>query len=134
MSTLAAIVAAILGPLLEFLAGLAKESTQQRAEDAPANPNLAGRLNDRLAAWKRSTAAAGALAVLALAGGCYGPRVVLVQHRDSPVRAGPDMRGRVYVWTGAGWELGRNKVEIPEGVYIWDAGEGTNGLKRPAVR
>ena len=33
------------------------------------------------------------------------------------------MSGRVYVWTGLTWELSRNYVTIPEGFYIWDAGD-----------
>jgi len=49
--------------------------------------------------------------------------VVFVPSADAPVRAGPGMRGRVYVWDGAAWELSRNRVPVPEGYYIWDAGE-----------
>jgi hypothetical protein len=33
------------------------------------------------------------------------------------------MAGRVYVWTGTAWELSRNRVPVPEGFYIWDAGD-----------
>jgi hypothetical protein len=29
----------------------------------------------------------------------------------------------VYVWTGKEWELSRNHVTVPEGFYIWDAGD-----------
>ena len=67
----------------------------------------------------------GILAVVAaaLVSGCVGPRVVFLPAADAPVRAGPDMSGRVYVWTGAAWELSRNRVTIPEGFYIWDAGD-----------
>ena len=65
------------------------------------------------------------LIVLLLAAGCAGPRVVFVPSADAPVRAGPDMSGRVYVWTGAAWELSRNAVAVPEGFYIWDAGDKT---------
>ena len=67
----------------------------------------------------------GILAVVAaaLVTGCAGPRVVFLPAADAPVRAGPDMSGRVYVWTGAAWELSRNHVAIPEGFYIWDAGD-----------
>jgi hypothetical protein len=35
------------------------------------------------------------------------------------------MSGRVYVWTGTEWELSRNHVTVPEGFYIWDAGDKT---------
>ena len=61
--------------------------------------------------------------VLMLVAGCAGPRVVFLPAADAPVRAGPDMSGRVYVWTGSTWELSRNHVTIPEGFYIWDAGD-----------
>ena len=64
-----------------------------------------------------------AVAVLLLAAGCAGPRVVFLPSSDAPVRAGPDMCGHVYVWTGNTWELSRNHVTIPEGFYIWDAGD-----------
>ena len=69
----------------------------------------------------RALRAAVALGAVLLAG-CSGPRVVFVPSADAPVRAGPGMRGRVYVWTGAAWELSRNRVPVPEGFYIWDAG------------
>ena len=58
-----------------------------------------------------------------LAAGCAGPRVVFLPAADAPVRAGPNMSGRVYVWTGSTWELSRNAVTVPEGFYIWDAGD-----------
>jgi hypothetical protein len=63
--------------------------------------------------------------------GCAGPRVVFLPAANAPVRAGPDMNGRVYVWTGSVWELSRNHVTIPEGFYIWDAGDAafTNTVK-----
>ena len=65
------------------------------------------------------------------AAGCSGPRVVFLPAADAPVRAGPDMSGRVYVWNGGAWELSRNHVDIPEGFYIWDAGDAapTNTVK-----
>jgi hypothetical protein len=68
-----------------------------------------------------------AWAMMLLTAGCTGPRVVFLPSVDAPVRAGPDMCGRVYVWTGSTWELSRNRVDIPEGFYIWDAGD-----KKPA--
>ena len=64
-----------------------------------------------------------ATALMILASGCAGPRVVFVPAPDAPVRAGPDMSGRVYVWNGTEWELSRNHVTVPEGFYIWDAGD-----------
>lgn len=55
--------------------------------------------------------------------GASGPKVVFLPSSDAPVRAGPNMRGQVYVWTGATWELSNNWVPIPEGYYIWDSGD-----------
>ena len=79
----------------------------------------------------RRVAAAVAAGLLAMAVGCAGPRVVFLPAADAPVRVGPDMSGRVYVWTGTTWELSRNKVTVPEGFYIWDAGDAalTNTVK-----
>ena len=64
-----------------------------------------------------------AASLVLLASGCAGPRVVFLPAPDAPVRAGPDMSGRVYVWNGTEWELSRNHVTVPEGFYIWDAGD-----------
>ncbi len=64
-----------------------------------------------------------AAVVLALLAGCSGPQVVFVPSADASVRAGPGVRGRVYVWDGAALELSRNRVPVPEGFYIWDAGD-----------
>ena len=41
------------------------------------------------------------MAAAVLLAGCAGPRVVFVPSADAPVRAGPGVRGRVYVWTGS---------------------------------
>lgn len=70
--------------------------------------------------------------LLLVAVGCAGPRVVFVPTKDAPVRAGPNVSGRVYIWTGTAWELSRNNAVIPEGFYIWDAGDPapTNSAKR----
>lgn len=57
------------------------------------------------------------LVAISSATGCGGTRVSL-SGSDAIVRAGPDVAGRVYVWTGEAWELSRNKVEIPEGWFI----------------
>jgi hypothetical protein len=56
------------------------------------------------------------LLALLFALGCAGPRVVLVPDGEI-VRIGPGVKGRVYVWDGAAWELSRNAVAIPEGWY-----------------
>ena len=84
----------------------------------------------RSAGWTvgRWAAVAAALTLLA---GCSGPRVVFLPAADAPVRAGPNVSGRVYVWTGTTWELSGNSVTVPEGFYIWDAGDAapTNAVK-----
>jgi hypothetical protein len=49
--------------------------------------------------------------------GCGGTKVLLPQS-GALVRAGPDMKGRVYQWDGEAWVLSANKVQIPEGWYI----------------
>jgi hypothetical protein len=49
--------------------------------------------------------------------GCGGTKV-LISESGALVRAGPDMEGRVYQWTGTDWELSGNRVRIPEGWYI----------------
>ena len=56
-----------------------------------------------------------------LSSGCLtkSKRVVFIATTDTLVRIGPAVRGRVYYWTGEGWELSQNKVDIPEG---WVAG------------
>ncbi len=51
---------------------------------------------------------------LAFATGCT--RTVLVSE-SSPIRMGPQVRGKVYVKTADGWQLGDNEVRIPEGWY-----------------
>ena len=73
--------------------------------------------------WTVRRMTVGALCCLTLVAGCTGPRVVFLPAPDAPVRAGPDLHGRVYVWTGRTWELSRNSVAVPEGFYIWDAGD-----------
>lgn len=73
----------------------------------------------------------GGAAVLAawLVAGCVAPRAVFLPNEDAPVRAGPHMRGDIYIWTGKEWELSANKVCIPEGFYIWNSGEGRRNLR-----
>lgn len=55
-----------------------------------------------------------AVLALAFASGCT--RTVLVSE-SSPIRTGPCVKGRVYVKTADGWQLGDNQVTIPEGWY-----------------
>ena len=87
-------------------------------------------ISDRLSVGRRARMAIAVVAILLA--GCSGPRVVFVPSADAPVRAGPGVRGRVYVWTGATWELSRNRVPIPEGLYIWDAGDPVPGREQGA--
>jgi len=56
------------------------------------------------------------LMLIGSATGCGGTRVLLPE--SGVVRAGPDVRGRVYQWTGTEWELSRNKVQVPEGWWM----------------
>jgi hypothetical protein len=51
---------------------------------------------------------------LAFASGCA--RTVLVSE-GSPIRTGPNIKGRVYHRTAEGWELSDNCVQVPEGWY-----------------
>lgn len=62
---------------------------------------------------RRTTVSCAALAI-AFASGCT--RTVLVSEA-SPIRTGPDIRGRVYTRTDAGWVLSDNAVTVPEGWY-----------------
>jgi hypothetical protein len=64
--------------------------------------------------------------------GCsmFMKRAVFLPTADAPVRAGPNVRGQVYMWDGEQWELSGNNVLIPEGYYIWDSGEGHKNLPR----
>lgn len=58
-------------------------------------------------------------AILAtVATGCAFKRVVLVPSEGALLRVGPDVKARVYNWTGTEWELSRNRVALPEGWFI----------------
>jgi len=57
-----------------------------------------------------------AVQAIAFASGC-GPRTILVPE-SSPVRIGPNVKGRVYVREGNEWTLSANDVAIPEGFYL----------------
>lgn len=56
------------------------------------------------------------LTLLGGVSGCGGTKVLLPE--SGVVRAGPNVRGKVYQWTGTEWELSRNKVQIPEGWWM----------------
>ena len=56
------------------------------------------------------------LAVLALVFTTGCTRTVLVSE-SSPIRMGPEVRGKIYTKTADGWQLGDNEVKIPEGWY-----------------
>lgn len=66
---------------------------------------------------RRSSILLALLAATSFGIGCGGPRVSL-SGSNAIVRAGPDVRGSVYVWDGSDWVLSANEVEIPEGWYI----------------
>jgi len=51
--------------------------------------------------------------------GCGNPRVVLM-HPTGVMRAGPDVKGHVYVKIDGEWTLSKNRLQIPEGFYITD--------------
>ena len=94
-------------------------------------------MSGRKSQTRHATAALTALCALACLTGCGGERVVLIP-ADAIVRAGPGMRGRVWTETPDGsWSLSKNKVEIPEGMYILtltpeeEAANGLNPLPKP---
>jgi hypothetical protein len=91
--------ASLLTALLEFVARLVANQTRKVGSDAPANQAAKQRLDARLAAWKRRSGAPVVLALTLALAGCAGPRVVFLPASDAPVRAGPGMRGRVWVWS-----------------------------------
>jgi len=65
---------------------------------------------------RRCGMAACILTLIGFGTGCGGTRVLLPE--SGVVRAGPDVRGRVYQWTGTEWELSRNRVQVPEGWWM----------------
>jgi hypothetical protein len=120
--------ATLLTVLLDFIAKTIAIQSRKVGSDAPANADAKQRLDVRLAAWKRRSGAPVVLAVALALSGCAGPRVVFLPASEAPVRAGPGMRGRVWVWNGTQWELSANRVDVPEGFYIWSV----NGDEVPA--
>jgi ferric-dicitrate binding protein FerR (iron transport regulator) len=120
--------ATLLTVLLDFIAKTIAIQSRKVGSDASANAAAKQRLDARLAAWKRRSGAPVLLAACLALSGCAGPRVVFMPASESPVRAGPGMRGRVWVWNGSTWELSANRVDVPEGFYIWSV----NGDEVPA--
>lgn len=47
---------------------------------------------------------------------CQTSRAVIL-HDDDVVRLGPDVKGRIYYWSGTNWVLTTKKVTLPEGWY-----------------
>ena len=47
----------VITALLAWLEGLVSKQLHKTGEDVPTQPELAGRLNDRLAAWKKKAGA-----------------------------------------------------------------------------
>ena len=70
--------------------------------------------------WLPILAALLFLAVSCLTGCAHGRRVVIVNAQDehAVMRTGDDVRGHVYFYNGDAWERSRNKVNIPEGMFI----------------
>jgi hypothetical protein len=120
--------ATLLTVLLDFIAKTIAIQSRKVGSDASANAAAKQRLDARLAAWKRRSGAPVLLAACLALSGCAGPRVVFLPASEAPVRAGPGMRGRVWVWNGTQWELSANRVDVPEGFYIWSV----NGDEVPA--
>ena len=65
-----------------------------------------------------------------LAGCSAGRQVIFVPSagtdKDGKVillRAGPDVRGHVFHWTGTEWELSRNAITVPEGWFMGSGDE-----------
>ena len=58
------------------------------------------------------------LTVTAFLSGCGGSRVVFIDSQSQIFRVGPNVKGKVYHWTGEEWQLSSNKVEYPEGHFV----------------
>jgi hypothetical protein len=72
-------------------------------------------LANRPLTLRQATAALCAASVAVSAIGCA--RTVLVND-EAPIRLGPNVRGRVYVFNGKDWELSMNSIALPEGFYL----------------
>ena len=59
-----------------------------------------------------------ALIVTAFLSGCGASRVVFIDSQSQVFRVGPNVKGKVYHWTGKEWQLSGNKVEYPEGHFV----------------
>ena len=58
------------------------------------------------------------LTVTAFLSGCGGSRVVFIDSQSQIFRVGPNVKGKLYHWTGEEWQLSSNKVEYPEGHFV----------------
>ena len=58
------------------------------------------------------------LTVTAFLSGCGGSRVVFIDSQGQIFRVGPNVKGKVYHWTGEEWQLSSNKAEYPEGHFV----------------
>lgn len=54
---------------------------------------------------------------LVAASGVGCARTVLVND-SAPIRLGPGVRARIYLYNGTDWELSPNAVPLPEGFYL----------------
>lgn len=57
------------------------------------------------------------LSVITFAGGCKASRVELVPPGEV-LKAGPDLKGKVYRKQADGWHLSDRPVAVPEGWYL----------------
>lgn len=74
----------------------------------------------RSRSWRSLLAATLGCALACCVGCASGPRVALVPYGHI-LRAGPDLKGRVYVEDAEGnWTLSANAVQVPEGWYLVD--------------
>lgn len=97
----------------ELRARLAGRPLPPRPQPGPSGDSFSG--NRALIFWLAPLAAA----VLSLCG-CAAERAIFLDSNSDVVRLGPDVRGRVYIWSGGAWRL-TGPVRLPEG---WWAGPG----------
>lgn len=74
----------------------------------------------RSRSWRFLLGATLGFALASCVGCASGPRVALVPYGHI-LRAGPDLKGRVYLENAEGeWTLSANEVHVPEGWYLVD--------------
>lgn len=83
------------------------------------SPCLTGRSSASSRRTRLPSLVATTIFAIAFASGCGSTKTVLVEP-GTPVKAGPDVTGRVYVFDPVSreWVLGDHKTSIPEGWLI----------------